>query len=84
MNKSVLFLCIVLSYRLNDNHCYFDLIYPFLKHHLQCAYINCVYCLPGLISPGVSVPIQVPGGGPPDMSAHHMGAMASQYWRGLQ
>lgn len=38
----------------------------------------------GLISPGVSVPIQVPGGGPQDMGGHHMGAMASQYWRGLQ
>ncbi|XP_033752218.1 paired box protein Pax-6-like isoform X1 [Pecten maximus] len=39
----------------------------------------------GLISPGVSVPIQVPGGGPQDMSAHHhMGSMPSQYWPRLQ
>lgn len=39
--------------------------------------------LPGLISPGVSVPIQVPGGGHPDMGSH-MGAMTSQYWPRLQ
>ncbi|CAE1290176.1 PAX6 [Acanthosepion pharaonis] len=38
----------------------------------------------GLISPGVSVPIQVPGGGPQDMSTHHMSSMASQYWPRLQ
>lgn len=37
----------------------------------------------GLISPGVSVPIQVPGG-PQDMGHHHMGAMASQYWPRIQ
>lgn len=37
----------------------------------------------GLISPGVSVPIQVPGGGHPDMGSH-MGAMTSQYWPRLQ
>ncbi|XP_005101615.2 paired box protein Pax-6 [Aplysia californica] len=38
----------------------------------------------GLISPGVSVPIQVPGG-TQDMSAHHhMGAMTSQYWPRIQ
>ncbi|KAK0053491.1 paired box protein Pax-6, partial [Biomphalaria pfeifferi] len=40
----------------------------------------------GLISPGVSVPIQVPGGAQ-DMGAHHhhhMGAMTSQYWPRLQ
>ncbi|KAJ8299652.1 hypothetical protein KUTeg_023712 [Tegillarca granosa] len=38
----------------------------------------------GLISPGVSVPIQVPGGAPQDMSAHHMGSLSSQYWPRLQ
>nr|BAM74251.1 Pax-6 variant form1 [Idiosepius paradoxus] len=38
----------------------------------------------GLISPGVSVPIQVPGGGPQDMSTHHMSSMTSQYWPRLQ
>ncbi|KAH9502693.1 Paired box protein Pax-6 [Bulinus truncatus] len=37
----------------------------------------------GLISPGVSVPIQVPGGAQ-DMGAHHMGAMTSQYWPRIQ
>ncbi|KAL5007849.1 hypothetical protein ScPMuIL_016655 [Solemya velum] len=37
----------------------------------------------GLISPGVSVPIQVPGGGQ-EMAAHHMGPMASQYWSRIQ
>ncbi|RUS89885.1 hypothetical protein EGW08_002326 [Elysia chlorotica] len=45
----------------------------------------------GLISPGVSVPIQVPGGSQ-DMSSahphthahHHMGPMAPQYWPRIQ
>ncbi|KAK3580903.1 hypothetical protein CHS0354_008190 [Potamilus streckersoni] len=38
----------------------------------------------GLISPGVSVPIQVPGGGHQDLGAHHMGTMSSQYWPRIQ
>ncbi|XP_064599922.1 paired box protein Pax-6-like isoform X2 [Liolophura sinensis] len=38
----------------------------------------------GLISPGVSVPVQVPGGAAQDMSAHHMGSMTSQYWTRIQ
>ncbi|XP_059148505.1 paired box protein Pax-6-like isoform X2 [Physella acuta] len=37
----------------------------------------------GLISPGVSVPLQVPGG-TQDMGAHHMGAMTHQYWPRIQ
>ncbi|KAK7477251.1 hypothetical protein BaRGS_00031439 [Batillaria attramentaria] len=36
----------------------------------------------GLISPGVSVPIQVPGA-PQDMGTH-MGSMATQYWPRIQ
>nr|QKV26411.1 Pax6 [Lottia goshimai] len=38
----------------------------------------------GLISPGVSVPIQVPGGAAPEMSTHHMTSMSSQYWPRIQ
>ncbi|XP_046376055.1 paired box protein Pax-6-like isoform X2 [Haliotis cracherodii] len=38
----------------------------------------------GLISPGVSVPIQVPGGNHQDMGAHHMSSMTSQYWPRIQ
>ncbi len=40
----------------------------------------------GLISPGVSVPVQVPGGVPPqDHTAHmSMGSMTSQYWPRIQ
>nr|ALS19770.1 pax6 [Novocrania anomala] len=36
----------------------------------------------GLISPGVSVPVQVPGGSPQDIGS--VGAMASQYWPRIQ
>lgn len=44
------------------------------------------YCLTfsGLISPGVSVPVQIPGGGPQDMGVHHMTSMTSQYWSRIQ
>ncbi|XP_052797692.1 paired box protein Pax-6-like isoform X2 [Mya arenaria] len=38
----------------------------------------------GLISPGVSVPVQIPGGGPQDMGVHHMSSMSSQYWPRIQ
>lgn len=38
----------------------------------------------GLISPGVSVPVQIPGGGPQDMGVHHMTSMTSQYWSRIQ
>ena len=37
----------------------------------------------GLISPGVSVPVQVPGGGlaqDPTTNMSSMGSMTSQYW----
>jgi hypothetical protein len=38
----------------------------------------------GLISPGVSVPVQIPGGGHQDMGVHHMTSMTSQYWPRIQ
>ncbi|XP_041366425.1 paired box protein Pax-6-like isoform X2 [Gigantopelta aegis] len=52
------------------------------SHHLSNAHNG---ASTGLISPGVSVPIQVPGGNPQDMSAHHhMSSMTSQYWSRIQ
>ena len=45
-------------------------------------YTSSVFRFSGLISPGVSVPIQVPGA-PQDMGAH-MGSMATQYWPRIQ
>ena len=52
----------------------------------------CFVDVPGLISPGVSVPVQVPGGGglaPQDPGNTHMTTMgsmsaASQYWPRIQ
>lgn len=38
----------------------------------------------GLISPGVSVPVQIPGGGHQEMGVHHMTSMTSQYWPRIQ
>jgi len=60
--------------------CHFVLYFALLNN------LKCVICIvfSGLISPGVSVPIQVPGGGAQDMSAHHMGPMPSQYWPRIQ
>nr|QFU47189.1 Pax6 [Antalis entalis] len=46
----------------------------------ECSVYNSIT---GLISPGVSVPIQVPGGAP-DMNGHHMASMTSQYWPRIQ
>ncbi|KAK3102662.1 hypothetical protein FSP39_012980 [Pinctada imbricata] len=49
-----------------------------MQNHMAHAHGSHNGASTGLISPGLSVPIQVPGGGPQDMS--HMGAMTSQYW----
>ena len=45
--------------------------------------LNIIFCI-GLISPGVSVPVQIPGGGHQDMGVHHMTSMTSQYWPRIQ
>lgn len=70
--------CIVMLYFI------MDVEYRILYCYLQ-ARKGIFFYRTGLISPGVSVPIQVPGGGHfQDHPSLSMGAMTSQYWPRLQ